>query len=373
MRTIRFLLQKEFRQIFRNRALLPILFIMPIVQLTIFPLAADYEVKNVLLTVVDHDHSTFTHQLVSKITASGYFKLVGYNDRYQDAQQLIEEDKADLILEIPAGFERNLVRENEQKLFIAVNAINGVRANLGGAYLARVLNDFNQNIRLDFSPPSRFAQTPTIEIQSSNWYNPFMNYRFFMVPGILAVLVTMVAGFMSSLNIVREKEIGTIEQINVTPIRKHHFIIGKLVPFWIIGMFVFTLGLFGVARLIYGIVPLGNMALLYGFLSVYLIALLGFGLLISTFADTQQQAMSLAFFFIMIFMLMSGLFTPIDSMPQWAQVIAYLTPVTYFIDVMRSIVLKGSGWHDLQRDFYVIVAFAIVLNSFAILNYRKTT
>lgn len=372
MRTIRFLLQKEFRQIFRNRALLPILFVMPIVQLTVFPLAADYEVKNVLLTIVDHDHSTFTHQLVSKITASGYFKLVGYNERYSDAQKLIEQDQADLILEIPAGFERNLVRENEQTLFIAVNAINGVRANLGGAYLSRVLQDFNQNIRLDFSPPTRFAQTPTIDIQTSNWYNPFMNYKMFMVPGILAVLVTMVAGFMSSLNIVREKEIGTIEQINVTPIRKFHFIVGKLIPFWLIGVFVFTLGLFGVSRLFYGIVPLGSVALLYGFLSIYLVALLGFGLLISTYSDTQQQAMSIAFFFIMIFMLMSGLFTPIESMPKWAQVIAYLNPVTYFIDVMRSIVLKGSGFRDLQKDFYIIVAFAVVLNGWAILNYRKT-
>jgi len=194
-----------------------------------------------------------------------------------------------------------------------------------------------------------------------------------MVPGILAVLVTMVAGFMSSLNIVREKEIGTIEQINVTPIRKFHFIVGKLVPFWLIGVFVFTVGLFGISRLFYGIVPLGSVALLYGFLAIYLVALLGFGLLVSTYSDTQQQAMSVAFFFIMIFMLMSGLFTPIDSMPPWAQVIAHLNPVTYFIDVMRSIVLKGSGFRDLQRDFYIIVAFAVVLNGWAILNYRKTS
>jgi ABC-2 type transport system permease protein len=178
---------------------------------------------------------------------------------------------------------------------------------------------------------------------------------------------------MCALNIVREKELGTIEQINVTPIRKTHFIIGKLLPFWIIGIFVFSIGLFGISRLIYGIVPAGSVLLLYSFLSVYLIALLGFGLLVSTYSDTQQQAMSVAFFFVMIFMLMSGLFTPIDSMPGWAKLIANLNPVTYFIDVMRMIVLKGSTLADIGFHFLVVGLFAVGLNTWAVLNYRKTT
>jgi len=183
----------------------------------------------------------------------------------------------------------------------------------------------------------------------------------------------MIGGYMSALNIVKEKEMGTIDQINVTPIRKHHFILGKLIPFWILGMFVFTMGLTVISWLIYGIVPQGSILLLYGFLSIYLLAVLGFGLLISTYCETQQQAMSLAFFFIMIFMLMSGLFTPIDSMPGWAKVIAHINPVTYFIDVMRMVVLKGSGFSNIKLHFAVVTIIAAILNSWAILNYRKTS
>ena len=200
-----------------------------------------------------------------------------------------------------------------------------------------------------------------------------MNYRFFMVPGILVVLVTMVCAYMCALNIVKEKEVGTIEQINVTPIKKYQFILAKIIPFWLIGMFNFSVGLFIVARLIFGIMPVGSIFLLYAYLSIYLIALLGLGLLISTFAETQQQAMSIAFFFIMIFMLMSGLFTSIDSMPTWAYYIAKCIPVTYFIEVVRMIILKGSGFTDIKYHFLIMIGFTILLNGLAIWNYKKTS
>ncbi|HPH86488.1 MAG TPA: ABC transporter permease, partial [Ferruginibacter sp.] len=190
--------------------------------------------------------------------------------------------------------------------------------------------------------------------------------------GILVTLVTMICVYMCALNIVKEKEIGTIEQINVTPVKKHLFILGKLIPFWIIGLFVFTVGLFGIGRLVYGIVPQGNLLLLYGFLSLYLVALLGIGLLISTYAETQQQAMSVAFFFMMIFMLMSGLFTSVDSMPTWAKFLANCNPVTHFIKVMRMVLLKGSGFADIQFPMLMMVGFAIFFNTWAILNYKKT-
>ncbi|MCE3228944.1 MAG: transporter permease [Bacteroidetes bacterium] len=373
MRTIKFLLQKEFKQIFRNKGLLPVLFIAPLIQLIILPLAADYEVKNISLAVVDHDHSSYSRKLVSKVGSSGYFKLAGYNESFSNMFGLLESDKADLVLEIPSGFEKTLVKEQKQKLFIAVNAINGVKAGLGGAYLSGIIRDYNSEIRAQWIHPAKFNPAPVIEVTSTNWYNPFMNYKLFMVPGILAVLITMVGGYMCALNIVKEKELGTIEQINVTPIKKAHFIIGKLLPFWIIGIFIFTVGLFGIGRLVYGIVPAGSMFLLYSFLSIYLVALLGFGLLISTFSETQQQAMSVAFFFVMIFMLMSGLFTPIDSMPGWAKTMANCNPVTYFIEVMRMIVMKGSGFVNIWFHFVVVILFAIGLNGWAMLNYRKTS
>jgi ABC-2 type transport system permease protein len=322
--------------------------------------------------VVDNDHSTYSRKLVSKISSSGYFRLNGFNSTFKDAFQLIEQDKADLILEIPAGFERNLFREDKQKLFIAVNAINGVKANLGGAYLGTIIRNYNSDIRMEWMPDAKFSQLPAIEITSSNWFNSSMNYRLFMVPGIMAILVTMVGGFLSALNIVKEKEAGTIEQINVTPIRKHHFVLGKLIPFWILGNIVFTLGLL-VSWLVYGITPLGNLMVLYCFISVYLLAVLGFGLLISTFCATQQQAMFIMFFFMMIFILMGGLFTSIDSMPGWAQVISRFNPVSYLIEVMRMVILKGSGFKNILPHLGIISLFAIVLNSWAILNYKKVS
>ena len=373
MRTLKFLLIKEFKQIFRNKSLLPLIFAMPIVQLLIMPLAADYEVKNINISIVDHDHSSFSQQLEKKITASGYFRLASYGESYDNAIHFIESDKSDLILEIPLGFERNIVREGKQKLFIAVNAINGTKAGLGSAYLANIISDYNSNLRIEMTGSGRMNEYPAIEITNSFWYNPELNYSFFMVPGILAVLVTMIGVYLCSLNIVKEKEIGTIEQINVSPIKKHYFILGKLIPFWVIGMVVFTIGLFVVGRLVYGIVPIGSIMLLYTYLALYLVALLGFGLLLSTFSQTQQQAMSFAFFFMTIFLLMSGLFTPIDSMPEWAKVIAYSNPVTYFIEVLRMVVLKGSGFIDIKKHFLTMFAFAILFNGAAILNYRKTS
>jgi ABC-2 type transport system permease protein len=372
MRTIKFLLQKEFKQIFRNKSILPMIFMAPVIQLLILPLAADYEIKNISLSIVDHDYSAYSRKLVSKVVASGYFKLEGHHNSFNEAFKEVEKDNSDLVLEIPSGFEKNLHRENSQKLFIALNAINGVKASIGGAYISRIISEYNNEIRSALYIPQKFNAIPVIKVLSTNWYNPDLNYRVFMVPGILAVLVTMIGAYLTSLNIVKEKETGTIEQINVTPIKKYEFILGKLIPFWIIGLFVFTIGLFVVARLIYGIVPLGNIALLYGFLSLYLVAVLGFGLLISTYSQTQQQAMSVVFFFMMIFILMGGLFTPIDSMPGWARVIAHLNPVTYFIEVMRMIVLKGSGLVNIKNHFLIILSFAVIFNGWAILNYKKT-
>jgi ABC-2 type transport system permease protein len=406
MRTLKFLLKKEFRQIFRNKSLLPILFILPMIQLLLMPLAADFDVKDINVAIVDHDHSSYSRQLIGKIASSGYFHIKGYEASYKEALHLIEQGRADIILEIPAHFERDLVREGAQKVYLAADAINGVKGSIGSSYLSSALTDFNNDIRLLLPavPSAAALQTPsaaaspgqsslpsvagsqassalstrllpaqpTIEIVSENWFNPSMNYQFFMVPGILVILVTLVGGFIAALNIVKEKEMGTIEQINVTPVKKWQFIAGKLIPFWLIGMFDFTIGLV-IARFVYGIIPEGHLAVLYLFLSVYLVALLGFGLLVSTYSNSQLQAMFVAFFFIMIFILMSGLFVSVDNMPFWARVISRLTPVTYFIDVVRMIVLKGSGFNDIKTPFFIEIAFAVVLNAWAILNYRKTS
>ncbi|MCC6601102.1 MAG: ABC transporter permease [Crocinitomicaceae bacterium] len=371
MRTIRVILRKEFLQIFRNKAIVAMILFMPVVQLLILPLAANYEVKNIQLAVVDHDHSATSKQLIGKIVSSGYFQLSGYNSSYDEAFDLIENDKADIIMEIPSDFERRLIREGKQQLLLAVNAINGIKAGLGGTYLSSIIADFNEQIRLEWMGTDVIPSGGYIEIVSSSWFNPNLSYPTFMVPGILAILLTMVGGFLSALNIVKEKESGTIEQINVTPIKKHHFILGKLIPFWVLGNVVFTLGLL-IARIVYGIESAGGLPALYIFISIYLFAVLGFGLLISTFADTQQQAMLIMFFFMMIFILMGGLFTSIDSMPGWAKIVARFNPVSYLIEVMRMIILKGSSIKDTYPQLSAVALFAVFLNTWAVINYRKT-
>ena len=371
MQTLKFLLQKEFTQIFRDPAILRIIFMMPIVQLIILPFAADYEVKNINLGVVDNDHSTYSRRLVDKMTASGYFRLMDFSPSFDASLLSIERDKTDLTLIIPPNFERELVRENAAKVQLAVNAVNGVKGGLAGAYAANIIRDFNADVRLDwFTTPTRDPSVRSVEITSAAWFNPTGNYKIFMVPGILVVLVTMVGGFLTALNIVREKEIGTIEQLNVTPISKLQFILGKLIPFWVLGLVVLGIGLV-VSRVVFGIIPLGSLALIFGFAAVYLLAMLGFGLLVSTFVDTQQQAMFIMFFFMMIFILLGGLYTNIDSMPDWARTATRLNPVSYFVEVIRMIVLKGSRFEDVREQFTAICGFAVFFNGLAVWNYRK--
>jgi len=371
MRPLWFLLQKEFRQIFRDKGFIGRLFIAPAIQLILLPMAANFTVKNVNLAIVDHDHSTMSAKLSNKILSSGYFKLAGYTDFNSKANNLIENDKADIVMEIPKGFESTIIKEGAQKMAIEVNAINGVKASVGFGYLSGIINDYNNDIRMEWVQPGASTQ-PQISVISSYWYNPALTYYIFMVPAILVSLVTGIAGLSAAFNIVKEKEIGTIEQINVTPIKKYQFILGKLLPFIVMGAVVFSVGLL-IAWIGYGIVPIGNIAILYLFLLDFLFAILGFGLLISTYTETQQQANSLMFLFMMVFNMMSGLYTPIDSMPAWALFITHLFPVSYFIDVMRMVVIKGSGLHDIQMQILYVFLIGLVLNTWAILNYRKTT
>ncbi|WP_337872414.1 ABC transporter permease [Ignavibacterium sp.] len=371
MRTLKFLLRKEFLQIFRNKLILRMIFVLPIVQLIILPFAATYEIKNISLSVIDNDHSDYSRELINKFTASGYFQLVDYSQSYSDALSQVEKDRADIIIEIPKGFEKDLIRDNETVVLIAANAISGQTAGLAVAYSNSILKDFNSEVRTQWIQQQRFPSMQNIEITYSNWFNPNMDYDLFIVPGILALLVTLVGFLMSSLNIVKEKESGTIEQLNVSPIKKYEFILSKLIPFWIIGLVVLSIG-FIISFVLYGIFPAGSFLVGYLFAGIYLIALLGFGLLTSVYADTQQQAMFISYFFMLIFILLGGLFSPIENMPDWAQYLTYINPVRYLIEAMRMLVLKGSSFWDLRFHFLIVTGFAIVFNGLAIWKYKKT-
>lgn len=371
MGSLGYLLQKEFRLIFRDPTILRIIMIMPVIQLIIIPFAADYEVKNIAFYSVDQDGSTYSRRLIQKMDASGYFTLAGHAADNDEALDLVSRSEVDVIITIPPGFERDLVSGKKGKIFLEADAVNGIKAGFGISYASQIINHFNQEIRSEWIPVMPRGMMPMIQVESSSWYNPQSNYHWFMVPGILGILVTMVGSFLTALNIVSEKEGGTIEQLNVTPIKKSHFILGKLVPFWILGLVSVSIGVL-VGLVVYGLWPAGSVFSILFFAAIYLLAVLGIGLLISTLVDTQQQATLIAFFMMMVFILMGGLFTPIESMPEWAKWVARLNPPTYFIRAIRSIYLMGSSLWDLRMDLIITLGFAFFFNILAILNYRKT-
>ena len=370
MRTILFILQKEFIQIFRDKAMLPIIFIVPVMQLLILSYTATFEIKNINFVVVDHDKSVLSSQLKSKFNGSAFFHFKGEMPDYKSAEEAVQNGTADQIIVFEPGFEKNLQLQKMAKVQVVTNAINGSAASLMSAYAISIISDFNRQIIVDEFPLANIGLP--IETNPSYWYNPELNYITYMVPGILVLLITIIGIFLSGMNMVKEKEIGTIEQINVTPIKKYQFIAGKLIPFWVIANIDLSIGLL-LAYFVFNIPVIGSVPLLFGVASVFLLAVLSLGLLISTMTNTMQQSMFISWFFLVIYILMSGLFTPIESMPHWAQNLNYLNPVAYFIKINRMIMLKGSGFMDFQRDFYLLSIYAISILGFSILRYRKTT
>jgi ABC-2 type transport system permease protein len=372
MRKIFYIIQKEFIQVFRNKRMLPIIFVLPIVQLLILVNATTFEMKEIRMALVDLDLSGTSRQLTSKFQGSPFFKMMDASFSYPDAEQLMQRGEVDLILQIPYGFEQDLVKENKAQLQLMVNAINGASAGLINAYSTSIILDFNREILMEWLNPAELGGIRAIKTDPLYWYNPELNYTTYMVPGILVLLVTIVGLLLSGMNIVREKEIGTIEQINVTPIRKVEFIAGKLIPFWIIALFELAFGLI-IGKLIFDIPVVGSIGLIFLAAAIFLFVILGFGLLISTITNTQQQAMLVSFFFMVVFILMSGLFTSIESMPVWAQKIDVINPLAWFIKIMRMVMLKGSSFKDITTPLMALGIYAVSIISLAIWRYRKAS
>ncbi|MBU2920567.1 ABC transporter permease [Winogradskyella psychrotolerans] len=372
MKTILYIIQKEFKQIFRNKGMLPIIFVLPILQLVILSNAATFEVKNIKFGYIDNDHTSTSRALVEKFNASTYFDVLTDFPSEALASASMLKGEVDVLLQIPHYFERDLQKEKQNSLGVTINAIDGAAAGVENVYVTQIVQRFNQNIKMDVLQVSdKQIQPIIIETIPLFWYNKTLNYKTFMVPGILVLLVTMITLFLSGMNIVREKEIGTLEQINVTPIKKSQFIIGKLFPFWVIGMGLLTVGLI-LAKVIFNVPMLGSLPLMYLYTSIYILVILGIGLFISNFTDTQQQAMFIAWFFTVIFILMSGLFTPIESMPKWAQTLTEFNPIRYFVEVMRMVMLKGSGFNDILPQLLKTALYAFIMNGLAVWSYKKT-
>lgn len=368
---IKFLIEKEFKQIRRHSFMPKLILMMPVLMMLILPWAANQEIKDLKFSVVDNDHSTLSQRLVHKISASEYFYLVDVSPSNDNAMESIESGDADIIIEIQRGFEKDLLTTGVGGVMVSANSVNGTKGSLSSVYMASILKNFASDVRSEYAQQSTSSLLPIINIIPAYKFNPHLDYKVFMVPALMVMLLTLLTGFLPALNIVSEKEVGTIEQMNVTPVNKFTFILAKLIPYWVIGVSVLTV-CFGIAALLYGLFPAGSLLTIYLFACVYILVVSGLGLVISNYSATMQQAMFVMFFFLMVMILMSGLFTPINSMPQWAQIITKFNPLSYFIQVMRMIYLKGSSFSDLCIQMLALCGFAVVFNIWAVYSYKKS-
>ena len=371
MRIILYLIRKEFIQIFRNKFISKAIFAVPIVQMLILVPAITFEIKNVVVTIVDRDMTPESRGLVNKLAGSTFFKFSYSTFSEDEANNLLHNNKCSMILQISSGFGKDIITGNTGKLLVTINAINASSAQLSWAYLNGVVRDYNVDLikkNISIGPP---AVVPLVLITNRYWYNEELNYKYYMLPGILVILVTAIGFLLAGLNMVREKETGTIEQINVTPVRKYQFITAKMVPFLIIGLTDLALGLL-IGKLAFNIPFEGSILLLFFGAFIFLSAVLGLALFISTFSSTQQQYMFVAFFCMIIFILMSGIFTPYESMPMWAQDFNLINPVAYLMRINRMVMLKGSTVNDISRELYSLAVIAVCFSSLAVRRYRKT-
>lgn len=344
--TLKYLIQKEFLQIRRNAFLPKLIIMFPIVIMCVMPWVMQMEVKNIVVDVVDIDHTVESQRLVQQIAASNYFIFGGQKNTYAEAMKDIEKGRADVILEIRDG-----------KYLIAANAVNGTKGSMGSAYLSQIVS----------APFTASSATSVLTL-----YNKQQNYKLFMIPALFAIVMMLMTGFLPTLNIVGEKESGTIEQINVTPVSKWSFILAKLIPYWLIALFVITVCLL-LAWLVYGITPGGPIWLVYVLAMLLALFFSSFGLIVSNYSDTMQQAMFVMWFFVVSIMLLSGLFTPTRSMPQWAYLTTYINPMHYFIDAIRTVFIRGGGLHETAHQVLALAGIGTLMGCWAVQSYKKNS
>ncbi len=365
MRKFIVLLQKEFIKIRRDSFLPKLILSFPILIMLISPLLATMDVRNVNVAVVDLDHSTTSHRIISHIKASNYLSLVGATSEFDLAMQGLEKGAVDIIVQIPDHFERDMMIATPERISIIANAVNAVKGSMGTQYVVQTIAHALIEFRTE-KGPNPLSELVTVQ----NRFNPTLNYRHYMIPALMIIIFILVGGFLPALSIVEEKEIGTIEQINVSPVNRFTFILSKLIPYWIIGLFVLLVAML-IAHLVYGLLPAGSIWVILLGTVLFILTISGFSLTAANFSDTMQQIMFVLFFFIMIFILMSGLLTPIDSMPDWAQTFTLLLPPRYFVDILRSVYLKGTTLAELWQNFVALGSFAIIFNILAAVTYKK--
>ena len=377
--TLKYLIQKEFLQIRRNAFLPKLIIMFPIVIMCVMPWVMQMEVKNIVVDVVDNDRSTRSQQIVHSIEASDYFISGGQKATYRDALAEIEHGKADVVLVIPQNYGKDLEMGKMPQVLIAANAVNGTKGSMGSAYLSQIIRPTPQP--LPVMEGSGYSQGQQVSAPSLTGragggslllYNKGQNYKLFMIPALLAIVMMLMTGFLPTLNIVGEKEAGTIEQINVTPVSKWAFILSKLIPYWLIALFVITVCLL-LAWLVYGITPVGPLWLVYVLAMLLALFFSSFGLIISNYSDTMQQAVFVMWFFVVCIMLLSGLFTPTRSMPQWAYLTTYVNPMHYFIEAIRTVFIRGGTLQHVWHQIVALFVIGVFMASWAAQSYKKNS
>lgn len=351
---LRYLIEKEFKQIRRNAFLPKMIIMFPIVIMLVIPWITNLEIKNISLLVVDNDRTTTSQRLVHEMEASNYFIFKGMSSSYDDAVREMEKGKADIIAVIPQHYSRDLVNGNPTNVLIASNSVNGTKGSMGAAYLSNIV----------------VPSTGKLPISVLNLFNIYQDYKVFMIPALMAILLILFCGFMPALNIVGEKEVGTIEQINVTPVGKFSFIVAKIIPYWVIGLVVMTI-CFILSWAVYGITSAGPLAVIYLLAIIMALIMSSLGLIISNYSSTMQQAMLVMWFCMVCFILLSGLFTPVRSMPDWAQYLTEINPMHYFIDAMRIVFIRGGSLFEIMPQFMALMSFSAVMGTWAVVSYRK--
>lgn len=341
LRVVRLLVQKEFLQIVRDRATLAQLLLIPFMQLLVLGNAATFTITRTRVVVVDHDRSTLSRALGERLGAGGQFAVVEVTASAAVAEQALRTRRATMVVEVPSRLEARLRREGAAPVLLAVNAEEGAVAGLVSGHAQRIVADLAREVAADAGAGARPAGG-TLAVSARRWYNPTRDYHHYMVPGIIVSLITIIATLVTAQNVARERELGTLEQLHVTPLTRAQFMAGKLLPGWLLGMALFV-GAMALGRAVFGIPVRGNPLVVVAGAAVYLVVALGIGLLVSTVTRTQQQTMFVSFFILTLYLLMSGLFTPLESMPGWAQGVAAATPVRHFVWVMRAVLVRGAG------------------------------
>ena len=373
MRTVFFLVRKEFLQIFRDRATVFQIFMIPVVQLLVLAHAATFDVRQVAMMVVDEDRSTVSAGLVQRLEAGGQFRVVRYEPTAAGVDHALLDRDVTAVLHIPRRFEEDLVRRGRAPVQLVLNSEEGATAGIVQSYATSILGAYAREMDRTLPGVRGRSTRPgaPLDLRTQRWFNPTRNYKHWMVPALLVSLTTIIGLLLTAQNITRENELGTLEQLNVTPMTKVQFIAGKLIPFWLLSLVIFSIGLV-IGKLVFGIPMRGNLLLVYLAAMVYLVVVLGLGLGISTVTRTQQQAMFVAFFVILVFLLMSGLFTPVDSMPRWARWVAEANPVKHFVSIMRAVLVRGAGLETVGQPILGLAVAGAGVLALAVWRYRKS-